>query len=186
MIGRTPSTEDTRPGPDCYPRPATVVAMTVRSWIREHLLTADAIYGLILYSALVAGVSDENSDATEVLGFSVGTLLIFWAAHVFAKTLAGHDADTGLGRAMWEAFAESSGMLYASVLPSVPLFFALPHLLSVDDAVSLSLLIAMVVLGALGYNTLGKRGKHPVLKILGAFGTAFFGFVIIVLNIAVH
>ena len=95
MIVRTPSTEDTRPGPDCYPRPATVVAMTVRSWIREHLLTADAIYGLILYSALVAGVSDKNSDATEVLAGSVGTLLIFWAAHVFAKTLAGHEADTG-------------------------------------------------------------------------------------------
>lgn len=77
-------------------------------------------------------------------------------------------------------------MLYASALPSVPLILGAFSLMSTDDAVSLSLLIAMIVLGTLGYNALGERGKHPVLRVLGAIGTASFGFFIIVLNIAVH
>ncbi len=160
--------------------------MTARSWIREHLLTADAIYGLILYSALVAGVSDDDSNALEVLVVSVLSLLIFWGAHVFAQTLAAHGTETSLAAAMRRAFAHSSGMLYASVLPSVPLIVGAFGAMSADDAVSLSLLIAMIVLGTLGYNSLGERGHHPVLRVLGAIGTAFFGFMVIVLNIAVH
>lgn len=77
-------------------------------------------------------------------------------------------------------------MLYASLLPSVPLILGAFSLMRTDDAVTLSLLIAMIVLGALGYNALGERGKHPVLRVLGAIGTAFFGFLVIVLNTAVH
>jgi hypothetical protein len=160
--------------------------MTVRSWIREHLLTADAIYGLILYSALIAGVSDENSIALEVLLVSVVSLLIFWGAHVFAQTLAAHGTEKSLAAAIRGALADSSGMLYASVLPSIPLIVGAFGVLSADDAVSLSLLIAMIVLGALGYNSLGKRGHHPVFRVLGGIGTAFFGFMVIVMNIAVH
>lgn len=160
--------------------------MTFRTWIRAHLLTADAIYGLILYSALVAGVSDDDSNALEVLLISGSSLIIFWAAHVFAKTLAAHGSEKSLSSAMHHAFAESSGMLYASALPSVPLIVAAFGLMDTDDAVSLSLLFAMIVLGALGYNALGERGKHPVLRILGALGTASFGFFIIILNIAAH
>lgn len=160
--------------------------MTARTWIREHLLTAEAIYGLILYSALVAGVSDDDSNAVEVLVISVVSLLIFWGAHVFAQTLAAHGAEKKLSVAVAHAIRDSSGMLYASALPSVPLILGAFSIMSTDDAVSLSLLIAMIVLGALGYNALGERGKHPVLRVLGAIGTATFGFLVIVLNIAVH
>lgn len=160
--------------------------MTVRTWVRERLLTAEAIYGLILYTALVAGVSDDDSDAVEVLVISVVSLLIFWGAHVFAQTLAAHGAEKKLSVALGHAINDSSGMLYASVLPSVPLVLGAFSIMTTDDAVSLSLLIAMIVLGALGYNALGERGKHPVLRVLGAIGTAFFGFLVIVLNIAVH
>lgn len=160
--------------------------MTVRTWVRERLLTAEAIYGLILYTALVAGVSDDDSNAVEVLVISVVSLLIFWGAHVFAQTLAAHGAEKKLSVALGHAVNDSSGMLYASVLPSVPLVLGAFSIMTTDDAVSLSLLIAMIVLGALGYNALGERGKHPVLRVLGAIGTAFFGFLVIVLNIAVH
>ena len=160
--------------------------MTVRTWVRERLFTAEAIYGLILYSALIAAVSDNDSNSVEVLAGSVATLLIFWGAHVFAQTLAAHGAEKKLSVALGHAINDSSGMLYASVLPSVPLILGAFSLMTTDDAVSLSLLIAMVVLGALGYNSLGERGKHPVLRVFGAIGTAFFGFMVIVLNIAVH
>lgn len=160
--------------------------MTARIWIREHLLTAEAIYGLILYSALIAGVSHDDSNAAEVLLISVASLLIFWGAHIFAQTLAAHGAEKKLSVAIGHALADSSGMLYASLLPSVPLILGAFSLMRTDDAVTLSLLIAMIVLGALGYNALGERGKHPVLRVLGAIGTAFFGFLVIVLNTAVH
>lgn len=160
--------------------------MGFRQWVREHFVTADAVYGLILYSALIAGVSDENETALEVLLISVASLLIFWAAHVFAGTVAGHNADNSLGMSLRHAFAHSSGMLYAAILPSLALILGIAHLISTDNSVDLALLIATVVLGVLGYYAFSQRRRHVVIRILGGIGTAFFGLLMIVLNLIVH
>jgi hypothetical protein len=164
--------------------------MGFRDWMREHFVTPDAVYGLILYSALIGGVSDDDSDSVEVLVISVASLLIFWGAHVFAGTIASHGVKDGkevtLGAAMRTAFSDSSGMLYASILPSIPLVVGAFGILATDDAVSLSLLIAMVVLGVLGYKSFAQRGASVARRIGGALGTASFGFLMIALNVAVH
>jgi hypothetical protein len=158
--------------------------------MREHFVTADAVYGLILYSALIGGVSDENSPAIEVLVVSASSLLVFWGAHVFARTIAAHGVKDGaemtLGDASRHAFRESSGMLYAAILPSVPLIVGSFGLLTSDDAVSLSLLIAMIALGVLGYRAFAQRGSRVVTCVFGAIGTAFFGFLVIALKVIVH
>jgi hypothetical protein len=160
--------------------------MRFRQWVRDHFVTADAVYGLILYSALIAGVSDDHSAALEVLIFAAASLVIFWGAHVFAGTVAGHGADTGLGSAIGRALGHSSGMLYAAILPSVVLLLGVLRVLSVDDAVSLALLVATVVLGLLGYAAFAERKRPIVIRILGGLGTAFFGLLMIILNIIVH
>ena len=46
--------------------------------MHDHFVTPDAVYGLILYSALIGGVSDDDSNSTEVLAISAVSLLIFW------------------------------------------------------------------------------------------------------------
>ncbi|CAN5201050.1 hypothetical protein BH11ACT4_BH11ACT4_00950 [soil metagenome] len=160
--------------------------MGFRQWVREHFVTSDAVYGLILYSALVAGVSDKNSNALEVLVFAVASLVIFWGAHVFAGTVAGHGAELGLGGALRRALGHSSGMLYAAILPSLALLFGVFGLLGADDAVNVALLVATVVLGVLGYYAFSQRKRPVVIRVLGGLGTALFGLLMILLNILVH
>ena len=164
--------------------------MGFRTWMQQHFVTPDAVYGLILYSALIAGISDDDSNSLEVLLIAAFSLLVFWGAHVFASTIAGHGVKDGkeitLGQATRRAFGRSSGMLYAAILPSIPLIFGAFSLISTDDAVSLSLLLAMIVLGVLGYQAFASRGSNVAVRIWGAISTAFFGFLMIILNIAVH
>lgn len=160
--------------------------MAVKEWIRSNLVTPDAVYGLILYSALIAAVSDEDDDAFDVLLFAGLTLIIFWGAHVFAGTVAGHGEEARLRTALRKSFAHSSGMLYASILPSIPLILALFSVMSTDDAVSLSLLIAMIVLGILGYWAFARRKSPVIVRVFGGIGTGLFGLLIILLNIMVH
>lgn len=160
--------------------------MGIREWARNNLVTPDAVYGLILFSALIAATSDDDSDALDVLFFSGFTLIIFWAAHVFAGTVAGHGGEARLRTALVKSLGHSSGMLYASILPSIPLFLAAFHLLHTDDAVGYALLIATIVLGVLGYKAFASRKSSVVIRILGGIGTALFGFFIILLNIIVH
>jgi hypothetical protein len=160
--------------------------MELRDWVRDRFVTADAVYGLILYSALIAAVSDADSNVFEVLFVSVLSLVVFWGAHLFARTVAGHGADVSLGTAFRAAFAESLGMLYAVVFPSIPLLMGAAGLISTDDAVSASLVVSMIVLGVLGYNSFAKRKSHMIIRIVGALATAAFGLLAILLNIVVH
>jgi hypothetical protein len=164
--------------------------MGFRQWMRDRFVTPDAVYGLILYAAIVGAVSDDDSDSVEVLVFSVISLVIFWGAHVFAATIASHGVKGGhevtLGSAVARSVRHSSGMLYAAILPSLVLLLGVFHVLDTDDAVSLALLAAMVVLGVLGYQAFAQRGSHVIVRVLGALGTALFGLFMIILNIAVH
>ena len=159
--------------------------MGFADWMRERFLTPDAVYGLILFSVLVAGVSDDDSSAFDVLLFSVLSLVIFWSAHVFAGTVSAHGKQS-LGAAMRQSLKHSSGMLYSSILPSLALVAGAFHLISTDNAVDLSLLLAMIVLGLLGYRSFAQRKSPIIVRILGALGTAFFGLLVIILNLLVH
>jgi hypothetical protein len=159
--------------------------MASKDWARTNLITPDAVYGLILYSALIVAVSLDDEDAVSVLIFSGITLIIFWGAHVFAGTVAGH-GDERFRTALRKSISHSSGMLYASILPSVPLILAAFGVVKTEDAIDWALLIAMVVLGVLGYNAFAKRRSPIIVRILGGLGTALFGFFIIVLNILAH
>ena len=159
--------------------------MGFREWTRANLLTADAVYGLILYAALIGGVSDDDSNALEVLIISAVSLVIFWGAHVFAGTVVGH-GDKRLRDALWSSLGHSSGMLYAAILPSVWLILGAFSVISTDDAVSWALTTAMIVLGVLGYRSFAVRKAPVIIRILGGIGTAFFGLLMIILNLIVH
>ena len=164
--------------------------MGFRSWLGARFVTADAVYGTILYSALIAVVSGDDDTSLSVLFYSLLSLVIFWAAHVYAGTVANHGVkdgkEIGLRAAFRLAIAHSSGMLWAAILPSVALVLGGFHLLSYDVSVDVALWIAVVVLGVLGFLAFTQRRSRIVVRILGAIGTALFGLIMIVLNTAVH
>jgi hypothetical protein len=164
--------------------------MKVVRWGRSRLVTADAVYGLILYAALIAVTSTVHTHTLQVFLISVFSLMVFWGAHVYAGTIANHGVRDGeeipIGRAFRTAVGHASGMLYAAILPSVPLVIGSVHLLSDDDAVDYSLLIVLVLLALLGYQSFAQRKVRIIFRILGALGTAVFGLIMIVLNTIVH
>ena len=51
---------------------------------------------------------------------------------------------------------------------------------------NLPLFQLIIVLGVLGYSAYAQRGAAIWVRVIGAIGTAMFGFVVFVLNYAVH
>ncbi len=161
--------------------------------LRERFVTPDAVYGTLLFVAVVAALSEDEDTAGDIaatLVFAVVTQVVFFLAHVFAGAVAGHgargDQVTALGAATAGAARHSLGLLYGPILPAIPLVFGALGLLAADDAENLTLLIAMIILGVLGFLALRDRGSSIPVRILGGLGSAFLGFVIIVLNAIVH
>ena len=74
-------------------------------------------------------------------------------------------AITSAGRQYFESTAAATAEIYTTLL---------------------ALLLVMVVLGVLGYSAYAQRGAAVWVRIVGAIGTALFGFVVFVLNYAVH
>ncbi|WP_100811505.1 MULTISPECIES: hypothetical protein [unclassified Microbacterium] len=157
----------------------------LRGWLRRVFGGPSAVYGLILYSALIAGVSDESTDSLEVLIVSLFSLIIFFIAHVFAHTLSDH-GEHGFWHALEGGVRESAGMLYAAIPSTIVLIAGATTRMDADDSVGLALLVATIVLGVLGYSAYERRGAGHVVRIIGAVGTAILGLAIMILNYAVH
>ena len=187
--------------------------MSVWASIRDQVVSADAIYGTILYAALIAVASDENGadgtgdgipgDATQhgvVIEFGGGaldrvavfdtlllagvTLIVFWLAHVYARTIAGHGAAKSLRTALGNALDASAGMLYAAIPSTIVLLLGIIGVL--PDAADWSLVIAILVLGILGYQSFAERGSRVWLRILGAVVSGLLGLILVILDASVH
>jgi hypothetical protein len=162
----------------------------VLAWLKRRLVTADAVYGLILYAALLAVVSGDHGNSLEVFAISAFSLLVFWGAHVYAGTIANHGVRDGQEVRISQAFRESvghaSGMLYAAVLPSIVVLLGAFPFLSYQDSVDDSLVVVLIMLAALGYTSFAQRRSKIVVRIFGAIGTALFGLIMIILNTIVH
>lgn len=156
-----------------------------RGWLHRVFSGPSAVYGLILYSALIAGVSDESTDSLEVLIVSFISLIIFFIAHVFAHTLSDH-GEHGFWNALEGGVRDSAGMLYAAIPSTLVLILGATTRMDADDSVGLALLLATVVLGILGYSAYARRGAGRFVRIVGAVGTALLGIAITILNYAVH
>ncbi|HWR85063.1 MAG TPA: hypothetical protein VN200_03605 [Rhodoglobus sp.] len=161
--------------------------------LRDRLVTPDAVYGTILFVSVVAASADDGTDTPgvwSVLLFAVVTQLVFFLAHVFAGSVAGHGAHgeelVPLRTAIGRASRHSLGLLYGPVLPAIPLVLGALGVLAPDDAEDLTLYVAMVILGVLGYLALGDHRIALPWRILGGVGAALLGLVIIVLNLLVH
>ena len=161
--------------------------MGFRRWVGERFVSVDAIYGLILYAALIAASSAEDDpNAGLVLVFSAFSLLIFWGAHVFAGTIVNHAGNVPLHRAIWASIGHSSGMLWAAILPSIPLALGAASVIADGDAVDLALTVCTVILFMLGYTAFSRRGANLAVRIFGGIGCALFGTLVIALNAIVH
>jgi hypothetical protein len=183
--------------------------MSVWARIRDHVVSADAIYGTILFAALIAVASDESgvgdgipgdtpshgvtivfgeaqktqAALIETLLLAGVTLLVFWMAHVYARSIAGH-GGLRLRSAIWKALDSSAGMLYSAIPSTIVLLLGIFGV--IPDAADWALVVAIVVLGILGYQSFAERGSKIWARILGAVVSGLLGLILVVLDASMH
>lgn len=149
------------------------------------------MYGTILVSGLIA-VSSAHGETSAVVLITVGvTVLVFWAAHVYAGAVARMGDDTapeqaGVRSAIRHSLRHSFGMLTSAAIPALILLLGTTHVIPDDAANDVALWSGTVILAFLGYVAFLRRGSNPAIRIVGALVTASFGIVFIVLKAFVH
>jgi hypothetical protein len=153
-------------------------------WFDNRFRTPVAVYGLIVYSALILVASDHGS-ATDLLMTAVSTLIVFYFAHVFAHTLADHGKHP-LGLATRHAFRDSLGMLYAALPTTVAMFIANAISGDVEDVADAGMWTSVAMLFILGLSAYTRTHAPIWLRLLGAFGTAMLGLLVVLLEYILH
>jgi hypothetical protein len=150
---------------------------------------ARTIYGTILITALVAGLSEgEDIDAWQILVSVTATATVFWIAHVYAEILSQRLAA---GRSLaWpeigKALDDEAPMLMAGIPPALALALATLGFYSTATGVTLAIGFGVAALFAYGI-VLGRRERAGRLQtFLGACLNGTFGLVIVALKAFVH
>ena len=148
-----------------------------------------AIYGVVLVSSLIAIGWREDTDL-QVLVFTLGAVVVFWLAHVYAGTIAREESEgprlRGILLAARSSAAHTAGMLLAMVLPTIFLGLAALNLLDEYLAYYLALWVGVAVLAVIGWFAARRRGGHWGWWLLSAVVTATLGLIVIWLGSLVH
>ncbi len=159
-----------------------------------RLVTESAVYGVILVAGLVVIVSNSAEASWDVLVKVLATVVVFWAAHIYAGTVAHlsdhHESDLPASRrlalAARHSLDHSWGMLLAALLPVTVLLLGVANLVPDQVAIWGTLCLAVVVLGALGYLKVASWSRKPWVGVASASVTSVLGLVLIGLKILIH
>jgi hypothetical protein len=151
--------------------------------------TEYAIYGTVLVSAVIA-VGWEDETDLDVLLFVLGSVGVFWLAHVYAVVLARADDTEPLFRAIGVAargaIRRTAGLLAAMVLPALFLLLAVVGWVDEYVAYYAALWVGVAVLAVLGYLASARRSSPWYLRVVSSLLTASLGLLIIWLSALVH
>lgn len=157
---------------------------------QSHLSTEEGVYGLILVAGLVSVAGSTNLGPVRTLAFVVITVFVFWAAHVYAGTVAEHSGSAGVGvslrAAATHAVRRSRGLLAATVPPAIPLVLSAFGVFGAKAADWIALWIIVAVLALLGYLAYRRKNAPLHMRMVGAVSTAAFGVVIILAKALLH
>jgi hypothetical protein len=155
------------------------------------LASESAVYGVVLVSGLVAIVTDTNHASGEVLVKIVSTVLVFWAAHVYAGVVAYPHDEASATSVTWTGALKASlshswGMLVVALIPSVVLLLGVLGVLKDNDAIWGTLWVDVGLLALIGYFGVATWSTKIWARLLGALGTAVLGVVLIGLKVLIH
>jgi hypothetical protein len=157
--------------------------------VTRILMSEEAIYGLILVSGMIVVSYDLAGTSLNALITVVVTVIVFFAAHVYAGTLArlaATDGKAGLPESLRGAVRHSMGMLLVSLAPVAVLLLGVTKAVDDDFAIWCALSIDAIALGILGWLAVAKWTRHFWLRLASALVTAAFGGVLIVLKALLH
>jgi hypothetical protein len=149
---------------------------------------AGAIYGQILATAVVAGLSEDGGiSCGEIFAGVAVTSLVFWLAHVYAEGMARQlDRSRPLRRAeIRDVAAHEWPIVQAAAPVLVALGLGWAGAVSRDVSVDLAIGVGVAALAGWGFLIARRSGMSP-LGTLGAVAlNAAFGLAIVVLKVAV-
>jgi hypothetical protein len=153
------------------------------------LVTEESIYGTVLVGGMIVASGPLQATSWETFLSVVGTVIVFWAAHMYAGAIArsGRSADgTSLGGAIRTSFRNSLGFLTSALLPCLILLLGATRVVPDTLAIWTALWLGVVILGVIGFRIFARRSENWSVRILGCLGTAAFGLAMIVLKAVIH
>ena len=158
--------------------------------VRRHFATDEGVYGVILVAGMIVAAGSGTKTAWEVFLSVVGTVIVFWAAHVYAGTVAHHGFEggriIGIRESLGGALRRSWGLLVSALIPSSILLLGVTEAVPDTTAVWIALWTCVAVLAVLGYIAFARRGSSWPIRLAGAVGTAAFGLVMILMKALIH
>jgi hypothetical protein len=164
----------------------------VRRWVSPYFgddaeVAADAIYGVVLVTAVIVASSSHGESVGFVLAVAAVSVLVFWVAHVYSVMLVmyahhGHSFKA----AVRHAAREEMGMLQATVVPLAFLAAGALGPLEGSRAVWAALWSGVAVLVAVPAIALRRRGRPWRASLLAGLGAGALGLALIGLKALLH
>lgn len=153
------------------------------------LMSEEAVYGLILVSGMIVVSYTLTGTSLSALITVVTTVIVFFAAHVYAGTLArlaATDGKAGLPDSLRASARHSVGMLLISLIPVTVLLLGVTRAVDDDLAVWTALSVDTAALAVLGWLAVSKWTSSFWLRLSSALVTAAFGGVLVLLKAFLH
>jgi hypothetical protein len=164
----------------------------LRRWISPYFaddaeVAADAIYGVVLVTAVIVASSAHGESVGFVLAVAAVSVMVFWIAHVYSVMLVlyahhGHSFAVAIRRAA----NEEIGMLQATVVPLAFLAAGAVGLIEGPRAVWAALWSGVAVLVAVPTLALRRRGRPWTTSLLAGLGAGTLGLVLVGLKSLLH
>ncbi|SDE36080.1 hypothetical protein [Auraticoccus monumenti] len=161
---------------------------TTRAIAPESL--AQAVHGLVLFVAVVGATFVADYPVGKMLLYSVGSVVLFWSAHVYSAVLAHQHAakaslPTGLAT-VWHEARRALPLLEACIAPVIPLLLAVLEILPTPVAYGASVSVGVGTLALVGFLALHNRRASLRRSLVAAATTGGFGAVIIAAETFLH
>ncbi|KQX05363.1 MULTISPECIES: hypothetical protein [unclassified Leifsonia] len=158
---------------------------------RTGFVTEESVYGIVLVSGMITASGGHGEDPWQVFTAVFVTVIVFWAAHVYAGTIAGprrapQETRGSLAVDFRRSLRRSLGFLTAALIPSAILLLGALRVVDDELAIWAALWVGVLILAVLGYVAFTRYGHGRPMRILGAFITALFGVAMIVLKALIH
>lgn len=151
------------------------------------LVTPESVYGTILVGGMIVGAGAVDATPWHTFLAVLGTVLVFWTAHVYAGTVAGDEGpDATFVPSLRRSMHRSLGFLTSAVPPLLILLFGALEIVPDDVALWIALWLGVAILGVIGYSAFSLRGSSVPVRLLGCVSTAALGVAIIVLKAIIH
>lgn len=152
--------------------------------------TEQGVYGVILVAGLIVVAGADRMTPWQIFVAVSATIGVFWAAHVYAGTVAHHGFEGGRVVSLRESFRvslrRSLGLLVSGFIPALILLLGATHVVADAAAVWLAMWTCVAVLAVLGWIAFTRRRAVWWVRILGSLATAGFGILMIILKALLH